>query len=595
MKKFLFISSFLLMLSLIVSCGYENESNPINYITDLPIITIKSIVPGSQTITINWTDPAVADFEYIIVSWTPGGKSHKVTKGEETFTVTGLDDNIDYTFSLVAYGSNGNMSQPVTITARPVDFTAPGLLEITSITATINSITVTWTEPADLDFDHVAITWTPGGLTEQTVAKGIYTFTAEGLNSAAEYTFRLYAVDILGNKSEFVMAKSKLAEITPPGPVVLKSYAVMDATINIEWTNPVDTDFDHIDITYDPGNINSQLPGNPGSTASYENNVFVNDTDYTFTLVAVDDVGNKSEPVTVTIKPENIASYRYHFYIYTAEDLNAVRGGVTGYDYWGLDENYTIMEDIDLSGFPSWSPIGIMNGSFTGTFNGNGHTITNLVANNPAVDYQGLFSQLSDTAFVRDLNIEQCNIAGNSQVGCLAGKNGGGTIFNCHISGILKGEQSVGGIVGAVDSNGKISNCSADVNVTVNMLVAGGLVGSIDDSEITNCYAIGDIIGGMVIGGLFGSATAGVNITNCYASANVSGSQNLGGLSGMCAGTITSCYYDIEATPSNNGIGTLVTTADMKIQGTFTGWDFIGTWAIDPGVNNGYPYLISNP
>jgi hypothetical protein len=44
---------------------------------------------------------------------------------------------------------------------------------------------------------------------------------------------------------------------------------------------------------------------------------------------------------------------------------------------------------------------------------------------------------------------------------------------------------------------------------------------------------------------------------------------------------------------TNNGVGTAETLADMKLKATYSGWDFTNTWGIDPGVNGGYPYLLS--
>lgn len=57
---------------------------------------------------------------------------------------------------------------------------------------------------------------------------------------------------------------------------------------------------------------------------------------------------------------------------------------------------------------------------------------------------------------------------------------------------------------------------------------------------------------------------------------------------------VTNCFYDTTMTgmtAANEAHGTAKTTANMKLQGTFTGWDFAAIWNIGAGVNNGYPYL----
>jgi trimeric autotransporter adhesin len=75
------------------------------------------------------------------------------------------------------------------------------------------------------------------------------------------------------------------------------------------------------------------------------------------------------------------------YLISTVEDLNNVR------NY--LDSNFVQTEDLDLSGFSSWSPIGYDisygNYAFTGTYDGNNHTISNLTFNNDSRSGIGLF------------------------------------------------------------------------------------------------------------------------------------------------------------------------------------------------------------
>jgi len=80
-------------------------------------------------------------------------------------------------------------------------------------------------------------------------------------------------------------------------------------------------------------------------------------------------------------------------------------------------------------------------------------------------------------------------------------------------------------------------------------------------------------------------------IENCYAIGNVIG-MDVGGLVGNNYNEITSSYYDSETSgQSDEGKGEPKTTAEMKQQNTYTGWDFANIWAIDAAKNNGYPYL----
>ena len=87
-----------------------------------------------------------------------------------------------------------------------------------------------------------------------------------------------------------------------------------------------------------------------------------------------------------------------------------------------------------------------------------------------------------------------------------------------------------------------------------------------------------------------------IEISNCYATGAVSGTFSTGGLVGSNnSATISNCFYDQETSgQSDTGNGDPKTTGEMKEQGTFTGWDFTGTWGMGGGINDGYPYLLGN-
>ena len=84
------------------------------------------------------------------------------------------------------------------------------------------------------------------------------------------------------------------------------------------------------------------------------------------------------------------------------------------------------------------------------------------------------------------------------------------------------------------------------------------------------------------------------SITSCYATGKVTGDNYTGGLVGYNYnyGTITNSYYNSETTgrSDNDGRGEPLTTAQMKQQANFDGWDFDNVWSID----NSYPFLINN-
>jgi formylglycine-generating enzyme required for sulfatase activity len=74
---------------------------------------------------------------------------------------------------------------------------------------------------------------------------------------------------------------------------------------------------------------------------------------------------------------------------------------------------------------------------------------------------------------------------------------------------------------------------------------------------------------------------------------NAGGAASVGGLIGDNDGSVTGCYYYQDP---DNGIGNSTDSNSMKQQSTYSGWDFGGaTWWINPDVNSGYPYLVTNP
>ena len=206
-----------------------------------------------------------------------------------------------------------------------------------------------------------------------------------------------------------------------------------------------------------------------------------------------------------------------------------------------------------------WALIGYYNSSsdkapYTATFDGRGHTISNLYINRPSTSYVGLFGLLGTLlgtgGNVRNLGIEGGSLSGSDFVGGLVGANFGGTISACYATGNATGTgNNVGGLVGNNFPSGTISACYATGDATGAGNV-GGLVGNnFPSGTISACYATGNATGtGNNVGGLVGNNDSGT-ISACYATGNVSGSDFVGGLVGNNdSGTIRACYATGDAT-----------------------------------------------
>ncbi len=222
------------------------------------------------------------------------------------------------------------------------------------------------------------------------------------------------------------------------------------------------------------------------------------------------------------------------YQISTAEQLTSI-----GSDPNLVDKHYVLIANIDMdpaiTGLPVFTASLI--GIFTGVFDGADHEISNLTFAGSG----SLFSKINPQGQVIHLGL--LNI--DSERSGLSRENLG-LIADCYVTGEVNGSTSrTGGLCGINDYGGVISNCHAEVNITIKNSsgTIGGLCGS-NSSLIVNCYATGNISGNTigVIGGLCGSNRS--SVINCYATGNVhcGPSQFLGGLSGENAGVIFNCY-----------------------------------------------------
>ncbi len=212
--------------------------------------------------------------------------------------------------------------------------------------------------------------------------------------------------------------------------------------------------------------------------------------------------------------------------ISTPEQLDAIRNNLDK-DGTHIVGNYILEQDIDMSGFDNFVPIGQVNGvntPFDGFFSGNGYSIKNLKINRADVNNQGLFAYGENATFV-DLALDNVNIVGKSDVGALMGKGVGDCIEKVSVTGYVEGVDHVGGLAGGTDSNGVtyIKNCYVNGTVKTRSTQVGGILGIARKVTIENSYAAGKVKApttnqGNNAGGLIGLLEdKGVYIRNCVA------------------------------------------------------------------------------
>ena len=249
-----------------------------------------------------------------------------------------------------------------------------------------------------------------------------------------------------------------------------------------------------------------------------------------------------------------------------------VNGGKT-------DINITLDKNIDLTG-KDWTPIGTsFDNSYTGTFDGGGHTITGLTITTKD-QFVGLFGYLNRAGTVKNVVMEGIQITSNHMFGNTGGVAGfsWGTIENCSVSGSVSGTKCVGGVVGAQKA-GSITGCSSSATVKGTVDV-GGVAGE-KWGSMTACYATGNVTleidspKNLSGGGLVGF-NGGSSVLACYATGNVTstgsstGNVHIGGFLGDNYTTVTACYWKNN---HEQGIGhNRRSTGATKVDGTDVTW-----------------------
>lgn len=264
------------------------------------------------------------------------------------------------------------------------------------------------------------------------------------------------------------------------------------------------------------------------------------------------------------VDDEETAAAPEKFVITSVSDLQTFADAVNEGDYDGkTDAVVTLDADLDLAGI-AWTPMGDTSHDFAGTFDGQGHTISNLTigtADAPITgELAGLFGVVEGTVknlFLDEVSvnanvgyyvgglvayavgpIENCHItkldmdAVAPGVGGLIGyATSGNSIYGCSVSGeiaVKSGCQGVGGFIGSMGKNAQITYSGATVSVTApkeRSTNAGGFIGRGNGERaaraiVKNCYSKGAVTGGAYAGGFTGSM-AGMDIQNCYATGNV--------------------------------------------------------------------------
>lgn len=258
------------------------------------------------------------------------------------------------------------------------------------------------------------------------------------------------------------------------------------------------------------------------------------------------------------------------------EDLNEIG---TDSDY--LDDHFRLMNDLDMADdsdeFTMIGEPGFSSG-FEGQFDGQGRTIENFTIDASATDGVGLFRGIHADGSVTDLDLENVDITGASQVGALAGTQRG-DVTGATVSGQVDATgDDVGGLIG--NSWGDITDCHSTASVQTSGTDVGGLVGDHDDNAISDSSASGSVQGTSNVGGLAGGA---YEIADSHAEGPVTSTgegDNVGGLAGFAV-TVRDSHAtgDVDGGLEGAGeatygdVGGLVGTANVLVENSYATGD----------------------
>lgn len=273
--------------------------------------------------------------------------------------------------------------------------------------------------------------------------------------------------------------------------------------------------------------------------------------------------------------------------IRTAADLEKIRSNPSGY--------FRLSGNIDMSQYAygeGWNPIA----NFSGTLDGRGYTISNLMIARPSTKNVGLFGELLSTAKITNLTFENVSIGGGEYVGTLAGV-GAGSISHVSVRGgtVIGQTNYTGGLVGS-QNNGTISNCKVSVDRINGSSSVGGVVGILYSGTLTRCSARATISGNDSIGGVVGtvSVSSATYVQEVAGDTTLNGMKDIGGIvgkiqiltnnkldfansyaKGAINGTVTNAGGLIGSISSiqdaNISFKALYTTLDILVKGTTTG------------------------
>ena len=292
-----------------------------------------------SSVVLTWKDATDEDIFGYLVSWKAESTGRALValekdsliaaKGQQGCVVTGLTNGTKYTFTVKAMDTSGNTSGGVTVKAAPkagetlkISLSVPEAKSNTSVTVTVN-ITTAAEKIVDVVYKKDGSEVASKLLADSSAIPAV-----KDITDNKRWTFKITATDETANGNYTVAAldsdgREEAAQITidnfdftPPAKVSISAikdvYSSDNSSITLSWTNPADSDFDHVEISYTftditGDSVKSKAEVVTGTEKTFEG-IDGNKIRYTYYIASVDKLGNKSNEVKYNVSVNKTVS-----------------------------------------------------------------------------------------------------------------------------------------------------------------------------------------------------------------------------------------------------------------------------------------------
>lgn len=303
-------------------------------------VTELAAAAKDSSVVLTWKDVTDEDIFGYLVSWKAESTGRLLlalekdsliaAKGQQGCVVTGLTNGTKYTFTVKTMDTSGNKSAGVTVKATPVAVDSKETMKIvlsvleaksnTSITVTANITT------AAQSVEKVVYKKNGSEVASKLLADSSAIPAGKDITDNKRWTFEITAADETANGTYTVAAldsdgREEASQITidnfdftPPAKVkgVTATYSNKLKVIILNWTNPTDSDFDHVEISYTSTDSTGDSEKSKAEVVTGTEKTFEgidgNKSYYTYYIASVDKLGNKSNKVKYRVSVNKTVS-----------------------------------------------------------------------------------------------------------------------------------------------------------------------------------------------------------------------------------------------------------------------------------------------